>query len=566
MKKSFLTMVLLSLLSGCASEPNETANQTLTESKQVNEPQQDQNVTANDLYLKATQHIQNAIKAKTYSQALESYAVAMNHLDVITSRYPTSNIAVSLFSGQKMTSGLTLAKWLELGDALKPLAAAEHDPLAAARLMVEARGGNTDNKAMTLINLAQKHFKAGRKKEAVQLLSQARKAASKDKTVYEWSFISTVYAENGLFSEALEIANEMEAQRSSHIGQALRNISVEYAENGLFSEALEIANKINEALPKTAALINVAVKYSEAGQKEQADWTLYQATNWAKTIDKVSYKNSALREIAITYAKIGEYDRAVQKVSAIDYTSDKIFALRGIAVQYAENDKNPVPLLSQAVEYARKSAGEERYFDEDTYLRDIAITYSQIGLLTRAKKITNEIDSPSDKRKALSEIALRYVDSQMLPQAFETLNTDVSKYDRDRIKIVALSKQAKAGSFAYAYELAREITGSLSREEAIAELAVGHAANGQYLEADKMIGVLEDGYAKQGGLKRIAVEKAKAGNVSEALITANQIEDVYKKALLFADIANESKQIKVSKSLVLSNIVQESHPISSFWG
>jgi len=87
----FCFVIIITFLSGCSTDPNEKAN---------------------ELYVEASQVMHNVtVEAKSYSEAIILYHKARGLINEISKRYPSSNLAVSLMSGQTEISGLTRSEF-----------------------------------------------------------------------------------------------------------------------------------------------------------------------------------------------------------------------------------------------------------------------------------------------------------------------------------------------------------------------------------------------------------------------------------------------------------------------
>ena len=210
----FLVSVLL-FLSGCSGDPNEEANK---------------------LYTEASQFMQSSkTEDGSYSVVFDLYERAKNRIDRILSRYPSSNIAVELLSGNIKISGFTLSQFQELEGSLKLLVEAEQFPLSCA-ILVTKTIENASFKVWALAEIAGKYTEAGQNEQAAQLLSQALQSA-----------------------ETIEIA--------PFKAWALADIAGKYAEAGQFSQALQTAKTIEDAYVKAGVLVEIAVKYAEAEEQ-----------------------------------------------------------------------------------------------------------------------------------------------------------------------------------------------------------------------------------------------------------------------------------------------------------
>jgi tetratricopeptide (TPR) repeat protein len=187
----------------------------------------------------------------------------------------SSNVAVSLLSGQTTISGFTLNEFQDLESSLKPFAEAEQEILSCA-LLVANTIKEADAKALLLGIIAGGYAKAGQKEKAGQILTQALETAN-------------------------TIKNRFPKDR------ALAGIADAYAEGGQFTQALETANTIKYFKEtKARVLAGIASGYAKAGQKEKADQILTQALKTANTCVFEGPKARALAEIASAYAEAGQ--------------------------------------------------------------------------------------------------------------------------------------------------------------------------------------------------------------------------------------------------------------------
>ena len=263
MRKHLLTtiaLIYLLLLTGCFSDPNKKAN---------------------ELYVQATATMKNiSTETKSYSKVYEYYKSAREDIERILSKYPSSNLAVNLSSGETRISNFELREFRGLERSLRQLAAAEQNPFSCA-LLVAKTIESEYLKASALTYFAGKYAEAGQKEKSTQLLSQA-----------------------------LETAKTIESEYLK--ASALAYIAGKYAEAREFTQALETAKTIKDVDDKADALADIAGKYAEAGQKEKSTQLLSQALETTKTIKVVVDKAFALADIA------GKYAEAEQKLNMKD--------------------------------------------------------------------------------------------------------------------------------------------------------------------------------------------------------------------------------------------------------
>lgn len=102
---------------------------------------------------------------KSYAQVLELHQWAAARIDRILKDFPSSEIALELTSGRTTISGLTLDQFREMEATLKPLAAAENDPLACALLIANSMEDASDTSSV-LVEIAGKVVQPGEKDKA----------------------------------------------------------------------------------------------------------------------------------------------------------------------------------------------------------------------------------------------------------------------------------------------------------------------------------------------------------------------------------------------------------------
>jgi len=146
------------------------------------------NEKANKLFVEATQLQRRALyaEATSYAKALELNNAALKNLERIISKYPSSDLAVRLASGQTRFEGFTLDQFKVNQVVLEGKARAEKDPLLCALLaskMIDTLFERTCalNEIADLYLATQEGDKASRiVSEALQVIevSKERKAGS----------------------------------------------------------------------------------------------------------------------------------------------------------------------------------------------------------------------------------------------------------------------------------------------------------------------------------------------------------------------------------------------------
>ncbi|MBM3237487.1 hypothetical protein FJZ31_14450 [Candidatus Poribacteria bacterium] len=327
--------------------------------------------------------------------------------------------------------------------------------------------------------------------------------------------------------------------------------------------ALLVAITIADDNEKTKVFADIAVEYAKAGQYDQAILI-------TKTIEDADYNGRPLAYIAVEYAKTGQYDQATEVANTIvnDY---KGWPLAYIAVEYAQAGQyDRAILLTKAIKDT---------FHRAWALAEMVAMYAKAGQYDEAIQLAQTIDkapllSPLwgdasfHKALALAEIAARFVEAGQNDKAFQLLSQ--------------------------AIQVAKTIEDTYYESLALAEIAGKYANVGQYDQAIQLVQTIGDAYSKARALAEIAaryedrfnnpltpfgrgdVNQVEAGQndnasqlLSQAIQIAQTIEDAYSKAGVLAEIAGKyastGQEDKVSQ--VLSQALQVAKTIgASFEG
>ena len=96
---------------------------------------EDPNKAANKLYTEASLSFQKSkTQSNSYSELYDSYRSTKSQIERLISKYPSSNIAVGLLSGNTKISGLTLSQFRKLESSLRPLVELEESGFKCALL------------------------------------------------------------------------------------------------------------------------------------------------------------------------------------------------------------------------------------------------------------------------------------------------------------------------------------------------------------------------------------------------------------------------------------------------
>lgn len=484
----FFISILL-FLSGCSGNPNEKANK---------------------LYTEASQILQNSkLEDDSYSDVYNSYENAKSRIDRILSKYPSSNIAVELLSGDMEISGLTLSQFHELESSLKLLAEAEQSPFSCA-LLVANKMQYPQQQASVLVEIAGKYAKAGQKEQADQLLSQALQSTDtiKDDTTRQamiWSEVAGMFAMLGQTEEADKVISHALQSKLGTANQVLvlTKTAGKYAEAGqkeqadqLLSQALQIANTSNYTETKVRLLIEIAGTYAKAEQKEQVDKLLSEALQATNTFSSAEKKAPFLVEIAGIYAETDQFEQATQLLSqafqttnmiGIEYVTNKDWTLAKIADIYANLEQ-----FSQALQTTNAIADAD-FKTKANALVMIASGYAKAGQFSQAIQMANTIELADYRVRALVEIAGQYIETGQKEQAIHLLSQAlqiVNAFDsaeaggiQASLLVDIASRYAEAGEFSQAIQTANTIEKANSKTLALAKI-VGEIA-GKYAQTQE---------------------------------------------------------------------------------
>ena len=161
------------------------------------------NEKANKLFVEASQLVKKAQEAEktSYSDALKLYEKALEKIERIQSKYPSSELAVNLVQDRIKVGSYTIK---EIKETIVPYveikAKAEENPLACA-LFVAIIIKDAYGKSSALAGIAAEYAKAGQMNKASEILSQALQVAKTINSPYDKSRalanIAAQYAKTG---------------------------------------------------------------------------------------------------------------------------------------------------------------------------------------------------------------------------------------------------------------------------------------------------------------------------------------------------------------------------------
>jgi len=311
--------------------------------------------------------------------------------------------------------------------------------LSAQALEVARSIDYADLKASVLVELADKALQDGRKSEALELLPEATKAAQEieflEPRISNLAAIASLNKKCGQEEQALEIlvrAHQL-CDKSEDVANdaAFTQIAVGFAELQRYDQADEVIAQIENPFQFVHASAQVALESHKAGDSARALTLLADAGEIAR--DEEVYgeqtlimRESALDDLAISYATVGHYDEALQATVLMNAPDRQHRAQGEIAkLSAASGNNSRVFEVTEMIKdnYARVLC--------EVQIVDAFITSEQLPLadhmLSGALARTATIEQAYEKAPALMEIAPRFARRGQFTKAsevlFDTLNT-----------------------------------------------------------------------------------------------------------------------------------------------
>jgi len=205
-------------------------------------------------------------------------------------------------------------------------------------------------------------------------------------------------------------------------------------------KSIEAANEMDDPLDRVYVLTSIAVVFGKLGDEARANEILAQAFKLAKKHQEDKKKEDAFwawvgfletrggfDDIAVAYAKIGEFDQAslvTQKISSYISSEDKVLidkeTIRDIAIEYVK-----IGEYDKALQMADtlESSG---YKDE--VITEIALAYAKNKNYIKAFQLVKEIESQTYKATALSSLAVMYAkDKKQLNEKIRAILHEIIK-------------------------------------------------------------------------------------------------------------------------------------------
>ncbi len=368
---------------------------------------------------------------------------------------------------------------------------------------------------LTLNEIVAQLFKAGQFQQATQILNQSIELVQRiDNPYYRTQFfinmserLSQVKARHEvvlLLEQALEsisaIGSTQEEDGITQIQQMLR-IAKQFAVIGEKRRALKILDqalpKIRTftsqqfALDKVIGLIDTALEYAMLEQKNQAVVILAQARTAAQLIPLDVNKSSydALGRVAQGYAKLGEFEQALEIARSIMPIGKRDLALQKIALAYvqtgnveegvklAQSISNSNYALIQIVRYylTLDQPAQAWNLVQSKQVKGIASELALGYLKARQPQMALQIVQSDNIEGFTNEIARSYVDVGQPNRALQLVRGQ-PVVDEVMFPDIA-SGFAKQGQLDQALEVTQSMNNKMYKAEALIAIAKVYASN-----------------------------------------------------------------------------------------
>ena len=286
-----------------------------------------------------------------------------------------------------------------IGDAAPVLAA---DLIGEAEHLVRGWCIGTEDAAATLADMAEAlaGFDPGvAARLAGEAERQAPQVAVAQKDEKSLLGLASALAVAGLWEQATKTA--MSISDSLYQAWALDKVSASLASSGQSQQAAEAASLITRPGERSRALGRIA-RLLAAGDPGRAASSAEQADAAAAAIADPVHQRLARKELAMTLATEGLWDKAEEIARAIPMTGDMCEALARIAVTVAGADPDRARQLADEVESAVQAVAGPT--ERERIQAEVPQALAAAGQLDQAERAARSIFGPHEAEQALSGI------------------------------------------------------------------------------------------------------------------------------------------------------------------
>ena len=263
----------------------------------------------------------------------------------------------------------------------------------------------------------------------------------------------------------------------------------------VLAESLREAEQIEFAEERTQLLLEIAARFHEAGQDDKTIAVLEQAKQLAETLER-RFRDSVLVQIALLYARLGDFDTAEQTLKPIEDLQQTAHAHAGIALEHRSNGDDENALGSLAETYAVLKSQPEKLIRDSAarfnLFATVAIRFADFGKPERGLEIA--LENPDDEARytALNNIAAIAAANNREDIARQAANS-IEDFAGRVFALVAISRAETNDaekSLQYLHEaagLSEEIERLSLRAQALNEIAERYAELGDKAKASALL-------------------------------------------------------------------------------
>lgn len=347
-------------------------------------------------------------------------------------------------------------------------------------------------------------------------------------------------------SETLLQAEQTAAllSNSASLDQLLAVIAAEQARQGQYDRAIAITTRMSyTTMPpqaccvpvRTEAEIAIVQAYLQAGQVQQAQ-------QFAEGIQSASSRNQVLVPMVAHLANQGEFTQAIALSKRLSDQADR--ARYAIIKGYIQADRLP-----EAFAFMQT-------IPDKTERSALLITLSQwawrSGKNDLSYQIANQIQEPGGRTQALIEVGFAYATADQQERALSILSQayQLAKAQPDQQAFAQWAGYfARIGAFDRALAVANSLTG-YERADAKVMIARAYAKAGQYAQAIELARQVRDGQLQPFGdmpdlkveaLYQIVRQAAQAGQFELAMLAVNSLSQAQDRVKALRMIAQQSR-------------------------
>ncbi len=330
---------------------------------------------------------------------------------------------------------------------------------------------------------------------------------------------------------------QLRADRQSTLAEHNLAYGRELEALALLDAALEVSKKQKDAHERITVLDHVAAGYLRAGKAEKASAVV-------ADIDDLYARSAAYDRMVDYYASIGQLDKAAEKAASIERPYTRAYTLSHLAVaQHEAGIPGAVDLLKRAWMAAEKV--KDRFL-KSSAMGQVAGSRATIGQVDEALALTEQIADEVVQAATLKKIAAGFAKEGRYDRAVAVADGIAHPYYQASTlnRLAEIARVGLGGDPAQAQQwLVRAAKISDKIEDVYQQHAVrvdtvnGLASLGEFDQAVKLAGLLEDRYHFATALYHVTHQYTLQKQYEEAIRMAEAIDDPYYRASALTEIA-----------------------------